>query len=313
MPISETPRVSVVVPTYHSADSLDSLLSRLDGVFDDADLSAEYILVDDRSPDDTWQVLMNLADRCPRLHALRLQRNVGQMGATMCGIAEATGDIIVTMDDDLQHPPEEIPKLLAALEDAPEWDVVIGSWERGNDGRFRHFGSRVFERAQNLAVNRGTHLRQTGFRAFRQKVGQAMVQHETRHPVLPSLILEVADGVHNVEVRHEQRAFGDSNFSFRSAVKLTVDNFVQSSALPLLWISGFGFFVAFLAGVLGLVYVIRAFAGADTPEGWASVFLAVMFLGGSILASIGLLGRYVAVIMTEVRRPPRWFVRERIR
>ena len=309
----DRPDVSVVIPAYRAAESLDKLLSALTSVFADEGGTVEYIVVDDRSPDDTWSRLRDIADAFPDMRAIRLQRNVGQMAATLCGISEARGDVIVTMDDDLQHPPEEVPVLLAALDNAPEWDVVIGAWERGNDGLFRDIGSRIFERVQNAAVPHGSHLRHTGFRAFRRSVGEALVEHGTRHPVLSSLILEVADSVHNVEVQHAPRAFGESGLRFSTAVKMTLDNFVQSSAAPLYWITGFGFFVSFAAAVVGLVYLVRGIAGADTPPGWTSSFLAVLFFGGAILATIGLLGRYIAVIMTEVRRPPRWSVRERIR
>lgn len=310
---SETPDVSVVIPAYRAAESLEKLLAGLVAVFAEQEKTAEYIVVDDRSPDATWTTLQDLAEAYPDLRAIRLQKNVGQMSATLCGVSEATGDVVVTMDDDLQNPPEEVPVLLAALDAAPDWDVVIGSWERGNDGVLRRFGGNVFERLQNAAVPRGGHLRHTGFRAFRRPVGEAMVEHGTRHPVLSSLILEVADSVHNVEVQHSPRAFGESGLRFSTAVKMTLDNFVQSSAAPLYWITGFGFFVSFAAAIVGVVYLIRGIAGADTPPGWTSTFLAVMFFGGAILATIGLLGRYIAVIMTEVRRPPRWTVRERIR
>ncbi|MCL1594888.1 MAG: glycosyltransferase family 2 protein [Actinomycetia bacterium] len=310
---ADHPAVSVVIPTYRAGDSLEVLLNQLVDVFADEQTTVEFIVIDDRSPDDTWLRLLAIAERIPQLRAIRLQKNAGQMTATLCGIAEASGDVIVTMDDDLQNPPEEIPKLLDALESAPEWDVVIGSWDRGNDGRFRSVGSWGFERLQNLAVPQGNNLRHTAFRAFRRPVGEAMVEHGTRHPVMTSMIFEVADSVHNVDVQHAPRASGDSNFRFRAAAKLTLDNFVQTSALPLYWITGFGFFVAFVALVVGIVYVIRALAGAETPPGWTSTFLAVMFFGGTTLATLGLLGRYMAVIMNEVRRPPRWVVRERIR
>lgn len=313
MPEPGTPDVSVVIPTYRSSQSLDQLLDELTAVFADRAMTAEFIVVDDRSPDDTWERLRSAAERNPSVRAIRLQKNVGQMAATLCGISEATGGIVVTMDDDLQHPPEEIPKLLDALEAAPEWDVVIGSWELGGDGRVRTAGSRLFGRLHNLAIPDGRHLHHTAFRAFRKPVGQAMVEHGTRHPVMPSLVVEVAGSVHNVDVRHGRRAYGESNFGLRSAVKLTTDTFVQSSALPLYWISAFGFFVAFAAAVVGVIYIVRAIVGADTPPGWTSTFLAVMFFGGATMATIGLLGRYVAVIMTEVRRPPRWVIRDRIR
>jgi dolichol-phosphate mannosyltransferase/undecaprenyl-phosphate 4-deoxy-4-formamido-L-arabinose transferase len=310
---SDRPDVSVVIPAYRAAESLEKLLTSLVAVFAEEKRTAEYIVVDDRSPDGTWNRLRDIAEAIPDMRAIRLQRNVGQMAATLCGISEARGDVIVTMDDDLQHPPEEVPVLLRALDAAPDWDVVIGAWERGNDGFLRSIGSRIFERVQNFAVPHGSHLRHTGFRAFRHSVGEAMVDHGTRHPVLPSLILEVAESVHNVDVRHSPRAFGESNFRFSSAVKVTLDNLVQTSAAPLFWITGFGFIVSFVSGMVGLVYLIRAIGGAETPPGWTSSFLAVLFFGGAILATIGLLGRYIAVVMTEVRRPPRWVVRERIR
>ncbi|MEA3502314.1 MAG: glycosyltransferase, partial [Actinomycetota bacterium] len=105
---ADPPDVSVVIPTYRAGESLDTLLDELVAVFAEEELTAEYVVVDDRSPDDTWQRLRATAERIPDLHAVRLQKNMGQMAATLCGIAEATGDVIVTMDDDLQHPPEEI-------------------------------------------------------------------------------------------------------------------------------------------------------------------------------------------------------------
>jgi glycosyltransferase involved in cell wall biosynthesis len=310
---SDPPDVSVVIPTYRAGRALDTLLDELVAVFAGEGLTAEYVVVDDRSPDDTWLRLRAAAERIPDLRAVRLQKNMGQMAATLCGIAEATGDVIVTMDDDLQHPPEEIPKLLDALDAAPEWDVVIGSWDRGNDSKFRSLGSRLFEWLQNLAFPHGSHLRHTAFRAFRRPVGDAMADHGTRHPVVTSMIFEVADSVHNIDVRHAPRVLGESNFRFGSAVKLTLDNFMQSSVLPLYWITGFGFFVAFSSAAIGGIFVVRAFVGVDTPPGWTSTFLAVMFFGGSTLATIGLLGRYVALVMNEVRRPPRWVIRDRIR
>lgn len=310
MTASDPPELSVVIPAFRSSESLPLLVERLADVLPSCAQRFEVIAVDDRSPDDTWIVLEALAEDYPFLKGVRLQHNVGQMPATLCGIAMSSGDVVVTMDDDLQHIPEEIPKLLDALEQNPEWDVVIGSWPRGNDGGFRSVGSRLFEWLQNVAHPSGGHLRHTGFRALRRPVADAMAGHGTRHPVMTSLILEVAGSVHNLEVEHRARPHGSSNFQLAGAIRLTLDAFVQSSALPLYWISAVGFGVAFVAAIVGAVYVTRSLLGAETPPGWTSTFLAVLFFGGAILATLGLVGRYIAVIMTEVRRPPRWVVRD---
>jgi len=270
----------------------------------------EIIVVDDRSTDDTWEELSSLSEHIMSLNAIRLQRNSGQMTATLCGISFATGDVIVTMDDDLQHPPEEVPKLIDALEINPDWDVAIGSWDRSNDPFWRRQGSRVFEWLQNSAMQVGGHLRHTGFRAMRREVGDALLDHGTRYPMLTALVLEVSGSVHNIEVEHRPRMRGESGLSARDAIRMAIDTFVQSSARPLYWISGFGFAVALASSVAGVIYIVRAIAGSDTPAGWTSTFLAVLFFGGSTLVALGLLGRYVALIVGEVRRPPRWVVRE---
>lgn len=302
--------VSIVVPTYRAGGSLEYLVPRIIEAIELTGGTHEIIVVDDRSPDDTWSRVGKLAANHPQVRGFRLQRNIGQMAATVCGLAQSRGHIVVTMDDDLQHPPEELPKLIGALKDHPDWDVVIGSWDRGRDGGFRALGSRVFAWLQDLAVPEGSGLRHTGFRAMRRSVVDALLEHGTRNPVMLSLPFEVASSIHNVPVVHAAREIGESNFNFRKSVKLTIDNFIQSSTLPLRFVTWFGLVTAFVSAVVGSVYLIRVFIGADTPPGWASTFLPIVFFGGAILMSVGLLGRYIEVVMSEVRRPPRWVIRE---
>lgn len=304
------PELSIVVPTYNSGGAVELLVAAVAEQTVDKGIDAEMIIVDDRSSDATWPLLLKIADGYPFVRGIRLQKNVGQMAATLCGIAEARGEIVVTMDDDMQHPPTEISKLCAALDQNPDWDVVIGSWERTNDGLIRAIGSRLFGWIQDLALPEGKGIRHTGFRAMRRQVAVGLAEHGTRTPVMSSLPFEVAASIHNVEVAHAKREIGESNFSLRKSIKLTVDNFVQSSTLPLRFLAWFGMTAAVLSALIGFVYLVRAVAGAETPPGWASTFLPVVFFGGAILMSIGLLGRYVELVMSEVRRPPRWVIRE---
>lgn len=302
--------VSVVVPTYRAGGSLELLVPRIIEAVESIGCTYEIIVVDDRSPDDTWSRVGELAGKYDHVRGFRLQRNVGQMAATLCGLAQSRGDVVVTMDDDLQHPPEELPKLIGAIKDHPDWDVVIGSWDRANDGGFRAVGSWLFGWLQDLAIPEGSGMRHTGFRAMRRSVVDALVDHGTRNPVMSSLPFEVASSIHNVEVVHARREIGDSNFNFRKSVKLTIDNFIQSSTLPLRFIAWFGLVSALVSAIIGSVYLVRVFLGTDTPPGWASTFLPIVFFGGSILMSVGLLGRYIEVVMSEVRRPPRWVIRQ---
>lgn len=304
--------ITVVVPTYRAATILPELVHRMAVVLEGRGLDYEFVLVNDASPDETWDVIEELAAARPgRVRGIDLLHNHGQHVATMCGLAHARGQLVVTMDDDLQHPPEELPKLLDALEANPEWDAVMGRWDR-DQGAVRELGSRVHAWADRLANKTPRGLRYSAYRAMRRPVVDAMVAHRTRLPVVGPLLTSVTSRVHNVDVRHDARAEGRSNFRFGHGVTAVVANVIQGSTLPLRVMSGFGLVVAAIAFLVGGLFLVRTLAGAPTPPGWASAFLATVFFGGVILVQIGLLGQYVHVIVQEVRQRPRWDVRRRV-
>lgn len=301
--------LSIVIPTYRSEASLPLLVERLHDVLAGLERSYEVVLVNDASPDGTWATIERLAAQYPdTLRGIDLLHNHGQHVATMCGLAHARGTLVATMDDDLQHPPEELPKLLDALESHPEWDAVMGSWDR-DQGVLRGLGSAIHAWADRLANGTPKGVRYSAYRVMRRPVVDAMVAHRTRLPVVGPLLTSVTSRVHNVDVRHDARAAGRSNFRFGHGVTAVMANVIQGSTLPLRVMSLFGFIVAAAAFVVGGVFLLRALTGAPTPPGWASAFLATMFFGGMILVQIGLLGQYVHVIVQEVRMRPRWDVR----
>lgn len=302
--------LSVVVPTYRSAETLEALVARLHATLEELDMTFEVILVNDASPDETWATICRLAAQHPEtLRGIDLLHNHGQHVATMCGLAHARGGLVATMDDDLQHPPEELPKLLGALAEYPDWDAVMGRWGR-DQGMVRNLGSRIHAWADRLANGTPRGVRYSAYRLMRRPVVDAMVAHRTRLPVVGPLLTSVTSRVHNVPVRHDPRAVGRSNFRVGHGVGAVMANVVQGSTLPLRVMSGFGLMVAATAFFLGGVFLLRAVTGSATPPGWASVFLATVFFGGVILVQIGLLGQYVHVIVQEVRQPPRWDVRQ---
>lgn len=304
------PQLSVVIPTYGGMDGLPELLQRLAMSLRGRWLY-EVVVVNDASPDDTWQVLSELSREHPELHAIDLLSNQGQPLATMCGLAHAQGELVATMDDDLQHPPEELPKLVAALEMNAHWDVVVGSWPR-DEGWFRDLGSKINEAVDRLAHGTPKGFRHSAFRVMRRPVVEALVANQTRSPVIWSLLGQVATQVHNVEVQHHARSYGHSGFRIRDGVKLVTTSFFQASTLPLRVLSGLGFASAFLAFLVGGIYLLRWMLGSQAPMGWTSSFLAVTFFGGMTLFGLGLIGEYLALMMREVRQPPRWWIRAEI-
>lgn len=300
------PYLSVVVPTYRNASSLGELLGRLRSAL--TGLDYEVVVVNDASPDDTWARLEALAPQHPELVAVDLLANRGQALATLCGVAHAGGDLVATMDDDLQHPPEELPRLLQALRDHPDWDAVVGTWPRDH-GLIRATGSWVFARLDRLAHGTPRGFRHTAFRVMRRPLVEALLSHGSRTPLFGPLLTQLSDRVHNVPVAHDPRQQGSSTISLRRAARSSVANFIHGTTLPLRLLSRLGLLCAGVALVLALVFFARWLAGSPTPPGWASVFMATIFFGGAALFGLGLLGEYVGLIVQEVRRPPRWSVR----
>lgn len=302
------PTLSVVVPTYNGEATLPDLVERLERALEAEGLTYEVILVNDASPDDTWSVIEKLANDRPHVFGIDLLHNHGQHVATLCGMAHARGAFVATMDDDLQHPPEELPTLWHALAEQPSWDAVVGSWPR-DQGVFRDLGSQVHAWTDRVAHGTPRGFRYTAFRLMRRPVVDAMVAHQTRLPVIGPLLTQVTRRVHNVPVAHDARAVGNSNFRLRHGIRAVSANFFQGSTLPLRLMSWFGVVVSLASLLVGVGFLLRYFAGVASPSGWLSAFLATAFLGGAILFQVGLLGQYVHLIVREVRQPPRWDLR----
>ncbi|HSQ38255.1 MAG TPA: glycosyltransferase family 2 protein [Acidimicrobiia bacterium] len=296
----------MVVPTYRSGPALGELLDRLRAAL--AGVDYEVVIVNDASPDDTWERLEALAPEHPELIAVDLLANRGQALATLCGVAHARGDLVASMDDDLQHPPEELPRLLEALAANPRWDAVVGTWPRDR-GFVRTAGSWLFGWIDRLAHGTPKGFRHTAFRVMRRPLVDALLSHESRTPLFGPLLTQMSSEVHNVPVAHDARKHGSSTLSWRAGARQVADNLIHGTTLPLRLLSRFGLLFSALALVLGIVFFARWLAGADTPPGWASVFMATVFFGGAALFGLGLLGEYVGLIIQEVRRPPRWSVR----
>jgi glycosyltransferase involved in cell wall biosynthesis len=298
--------LSVVIPTYRGAQALAELLDRLHTAL--AGVDYEVVVVNDASPDDTWERLEALAPLHPELVAVDLLANRGQALATLCGLAHARGDLVATMDDDLQHPPEELPRLLEALIAHPRWDAAVGTWPR-DGGALRAVGSWFFARIDRIAHGTPKGFRHTAFRVMRRPLVDALLSHESRTPLFGPLLTQLSSEVHNLPVAHDARKHGSSTISLRAAASSVVANLIHGTTLPLRLLSRLGLICAGLALALAIIFLTRWALGADTPPGWASVFLAAVFFGGAALFGLGLLGEYIGLIIQEVRRPPRWSVR----
>lgn len=301
------PVVSVVVPVYRSQATLGPLVERLVPVLSAAFAAHEIVLVNDGSDDGSWETIVALGRRHPTVRGIDLLRNHGQHNALLCGIRAARHPVIVTMDDDLQNPPEEVPKLVARLVSGV--DVVYGLPRRERHGFLRDFASRstkwVLERFMGAEVPSGV----SAFRAFRTDLRRAFADYRGTFVSIDVLLTWGARRFDGVVVEHAPRAAGRSHYGFRKLVNHAFNMITGFSALPLQLASWIGFaFTLFGLGVLAYVLAVYVVVGSAVP-GFAFLASAIAIFSGAQLFALGIVGEYLARMHFRLLDRPTYTVR----
>lgn len=303
-------RVSVVVPVYRSGAWLGDLTRAIAGALPPHCTDYEIILVDDCSPDDTWEVVAALARADPRLKGLHLMYNEGQTRATLCGLAHASGDVVVTMDDDFQHAPDEMQKLLAALREHPEIDCVLGCFEEKHHRLYRNLGSRLVHRINERAFRLPPGVTSSGFRALRRPIVDAILAYRSLNPALPVLIFGSTRRVMSIPVNHAVRRGGRSNYTLAKQFRLAFDDICNATLAPLRAVSALGLGACGLSVLLAVYYGVEFARGNIRQPGFVTIVLLLIFFSGTILLALGIIGEYLARVLREVSRRPLYTVRE---
>lgn len=304
------PAISVVVPVYNSATDLPLLRDRVDAALRAAALSYELVLVNDDSSDASWAEIEALARRCPEVRGVDLMRNFGQHNALLCGIRAAAGKIVVTLDDDLQNPPEEIPRLLARLEEGI--DVVYGTPEREQHGLLRDLASRITKLALQRAMGARTARNVSAFRAFRTNVRAAFASYQGPFVNIDVLLTWGTSRFAAVRVAHHPRRRGQSNYTVRKLVTHALNMMTGFTTLPLQVASIMGFALTFF-GALILVYVIgRYFWGEGSVPGFPFLASIITIFSGAQLFSLGIIGEYLARMHFRMMERPPYVVSARV-
>ena len=301
--------LSVIIPVYNSEPILPTLVERLAAVLPEAADVYEVIMVNDGSRDGSWDVVERLCNERPWLHGINMMRNYGQHNALLCGVRSARNEIVVTMDDDLQHPPEEIPRLVAKLCDG--YDVVYGVPEAEQHGLLRDLASRATKLALQSAMGAEIARDVSAFRAFRAKVRDAFVDYRGPHVSIDVLLTWGTTRFTALKVRHEPRHIGASNYTFRKLIVHAVNMMTGFSTLPLQVASLVGFtFTLFGIGVLGYVLIRYMALGGSVP-GFPFLASVIAIFSGAQLFALGILGEYLARMYFRMMDRPTYTVRER--
>lgn len=310
--MSDKPEISVVVPVYQSEKTLHELYKRISFVFEnDLRKSYEVILIDDASPDASWNEMLKIHQMDTRFKIIRLARNFGQHCALMCGFAYAGGDYIVTMDDDLQHPPEEIPKLVRAMESDQDVDLVIGAYVEKKHSFIRNLGTAASRKLSHYIFKTNPRLRLSSFRCIRALTAKAILDIQMERPRVGHLLLQMSNKIVNVTVHHDPRKYGRSGYTYKRLVKDLISNVMNNSSLPLQWISGLGFFSSIFSFMLAGYYFYRYFFVGIPVAGWTTLVLLLLFYFGVLLLAVGIIGEYLIRIIKESRRLPQYVIRSK--
>jgi glycosyltransferase involved in cell wall biosynthesis len=297
--------LSVVVPVFNSAASLPELVERLAPVLRACSSRAEIVLVDDGSIDDSWRTVVGLAAVEPMVRGVALSRNYGQHNALLAGLREARGEVIVTMDDDLQHRPEEIPKLLAAL--TPGVDVVYGQAREEEHGGLRSLGSQLFKFSMALTVGWKWASKVSAFRVLRSWVVDAFDRTHDPFVNVDVVLSWATDRVTAQQVEMDRRPHGQSNYSFRMLVRHAINMVTGFSAVPLRLVAWLGLGMAvFGAVVIGWVLGRLLVTGHSVP-GFPFLASTIALFSGAMLISLGVIGDYLGRMhFRSMGRPPYW-------
>lgn len=302
--MGNAPQYSVVVPTYRGQDTIRPLTQQIDAFFRSAGLTYEVIFVNDCGPDQSWAVMQALQqDLGPDLvKIVRLARNFGQHNALICGFTHARGQFIITMDEDLQHSPADIGRMIAA-QAAGNFDVVYGKYETLQHSGFRNITSTLLKKLLRASIP-DLHPDYTAFRLIRTSIARHCLQMRNSYTFLDGYLTWITNNVTSIVVTHSERAAGQSSYTVRKLIEHSINIFVTFSDLPVRMFSLASVGIFFLTTCYALYVLLRKLLFNDMSAGFPTLAILLGFGVGIILLGMGILGEYIHRINLKTTRRP---------
>jgi len=301
---------SVVIPVYNSAPLVGRTVDGVLAVFAEHGLRLQLVLVNDGSTDSGWEVISEKARDHAGVIAVDLLKNYGQHHANLAGLRETTGDYVITLDDDGQNPPDQVPLLIDAA--MRGHDVVFGAFEQKQAARYRRLGSRLVGLVNRRVFDQPGDLVVSNFRVLRRDVVDRICASRTAHPYLTGQALMYSGNRANVSVRHEPRTIGRSTYSLLRILRLVLTILFSYSSWPLRALALLGFGVAALSFLLGGVYLVTGLLTDTRVEGWTTIVVLLAIFNGFTIGLLSMLGEYVVRTLNAVSDQESYYVRRRV-
>ncbi len=301
-------KLSIVVPVYRSRAILPQLVLQVHEVMKLGGLDGDFelVLVNDCSPDDSWAVIRGLATENPFVRGITLRRNAGQHNAIMAGLRHARGRYVVMMDDDLQHPPASIIDILRTLESGH--DVCYTRYANRQHAAWKRLGSRFNDFVATLLLSKPRNLYLSSFKGVRREIVEEVIKYDGPYVYVDGLILDVTQSITSIEIQHQPRLVGESNYNLRRLVSLWMKMATSFSVFPLRVAIYLGFSLSLCSFILILVIAASKLMDPGYPQGWTSLMATILFVGGIQTLCIGMVGEYLGRTYLKLNRKPQFVI-----
>lgn len=301
--------VSFVIPCYRSAQTIGRVVQEIrEAMRELSQYRYEIVLINDASPDDTFETIRALCRENKDICAINLARNFGQHAALMAGFSHVRGDIVICLDDDGQTPASEVGKLLSGIEAGS--DVVYAKYTNKRHSGFRNFGSRINELMARVMLGKPKELYVSSYFAAKRFVVEEMLRYENPYPYVIGLVLRTTKKIANVEVTHREREVGTSGYTLGKLLGLWFNGFTAFSVKPLRVATVIGVISACAGFAYGIFTIIKKFINPAVPVGFSALMAAVVFFCGLILLMLGIIGEYIGRIYISLNNSPQYVIRE---
>jgi glycosyltransferase involved in cell wall biosynthesis len=292
--------ISVVVPVFRSATTLPALYERLVPVLSAAATQWEIILVDDASGDGTFEVMKQLHTRDSRVKLVRFSRNMGQHNAIVCGLGRSHGTHVVTMDDDLQNPPEEIPRFIARIDEG--YDLVIGRIDGNKKHAWhRNLSSRAMQALVSRIIGKPKYIALSSYRCMTRRAADNMAMHGGAHVYMPAVMFHSVprERICNITVSHHERQHGRSTYTLRKLVRLASYLLINHTSVPLRVVTAWGLLLSIASLAYAAYVALDVLIHGSAVSGWPSLVVLISFLSGNIMFCMGILGEYIGRLVEQ--------------
>ena len=303
-------KYSVLIPVYNSQDTIQKVVEGVINEFIKNSLDYEVVLVNDGSADTSWTIIAELAKANKRIVSVNLLKNYGQHTAVFCGLKYASGDYIITMDDDLQNPPDQIVSLIGKIEEGH--DAVFGKFMVKQHGVIRKMGSKIITLINRKIFNSPQDLVLSNFRIITRAVANRILDYKTNYPYITGLVLMFSHNMANVEVRHEKRASGKSKYSVVKILQVVSLILFNYSSYPLRLVSVIGLMISLLSFAMGAFFLIKTLMAGSHVSGWTSIVVLITFFNCMVSLMLGMIGEYIARLINQMALSSPYYIKDAI-